>query len=108
MDIFLYYILPGLVLTIIAIVLIHHWAPGLKNIQFNPPFGLGEDPGTASGLIEEYLEMGRIVEAIIVAKKAIKTWPHEPDLRILLAQAYESSSKEKLAIPDSASTFSPD
>ena len=48
--------------------------------------------------IRNYLAEGRFMEAMVMAKAAIKGLPEQLEFRLLLADVYAASGKKKLAV----------
>src|SRR5712692_3308939 len=51
-------------------------------------------------LAEAYLAMGRFMEAMVVCKKGVKTHPHFPEARLLLARVYQDQGKDRKALEE--------
>ncbi len=55
----------------------------------------GRSPDTYRPLVEAYLSLGRFMEAMVVCKRASKTYPNAPAPRQLLAKVYLDQGKDK-------------
>jgi predicted Zn-dependent protease len=58
----------------------------------------GQGPIQVARLIRAYLEMGRYMEAMVVAKKAIRAFAPDICHRLLLAEVYEAQGKAARAV----------
>src|SRR5512137_2023214 len=51
-------------------------------------------------LTEAYLGMGRFIEAMVVAKKGVKSHPGDASARVLLARVYSGQGKDRRALEE--------
>jgi cellulose synthase operon protein C len=65
----------------------------------------GRSPDTYKPLVEAYLSLGRFMEAMVVCKRAAKTYPNASAPRYLLARVYLDQGKDKKCQEELASAL---
>jgi Tfp pilus assembly protein PilF len=85
------WLVPAFALLLALMALVASRQLGLR-------FGAGPTSENALELARQYLEAGRHMEAMVVAKKGLKAHPRDCETRLLLAQIYAEQHKDDLAV----------